>query len=189
MCLSLAAQPPKAADYPAHARLSGIEIGARYLPHGLPSGPGVHAAKDLLVVDVGIFPEARSGVNVSKSQFTLSVDDKITLAAQTVGSAVGSVVAAREPSSRDGTVQLGGPPLAQPPGARQEVESAMPRRPISLDPESSVSQARKPALAEGFTSKPVSGYLFFRFDGDPKSIRSLELIYDGRGTKTKIRIL
>ena len=68
----------------------------------------------------------------------------------------------------------------------------MPRRPISLDAEQPTTSAptKKTALPEGFTNKPVSGYLFFRFDGDPKSIRSLELTYTApSGAKTKIRIL
>ena len=65
----------------------------------------------------------------------------------------------------------------------------MPRRPISLDPQPP-ARTGKSALPEGVTEKPVSGYLFFRFDGNPKAIRSLDLVYDGGGRlKTRIPIL
>jgi hypothetical protein len=198
--LSLAAQPlPKTADFPAHGKLPGIEIGARYLAHGLPSDAAVRASKDFLVVDVGIFPETRSGVSVSKSQFTLSVDGKTMLAARSpvASSSSSAAVAARDSSSHDsssggGSVELGGPPITGHPGGK-ELES-LPRRPISLDPQSDASQsparAGKAALPEGLANKPVSGYLFFRFDGNPQAIRSLDLIYDGGGrAKTRIPIL
>ena len=198
--LSLAAQPlPKTTDFPAHGKLPGIEIGARFLPNGLPSDAAVRAGKDFLVVDVGIFPETRGGVSVSKSQFTLSVDGKTMLAARSplANSSNGPAVVARDSLSHDssshgGSVELGGPPITGHPGGK-ELES-MPRRPISLDPQpdagQSAARAGKVALPEGPTNKPVSGYLFFRFEGNPKAIRSLDLVYDGGGrAKTRIPIL
>ncbi len=164
------------------------------MPQGVPSGSGIYLDRKFLVIDVGVFPEAKNGLTISKNQFALSVDGKVTLSAQTpgAGSSSGSLRAARDSSSSDSAVQLGGPPIPLPSGNKtQELESSMPRRPISLDPEQSSTSApvRKAALPDGFTSKPVSGYLFFRFDGDPKSIRSLELNYTGAGgAKAKIRI-
>lgn len=195
LSLPLVPQPPKTTDYASRTRLAGIEIGARYLPQGVPSGSGIYPDRKFLVIDVGVFPQARKSLNISKSQFTLSVDEKITLSAQTpgAGSSSGSLTASRDSSSSDSAVQLGGPPIPVPSGNNsRELESRMPRRPISLDPEqsSTSASARKAALPEGFTSQAVSGYLFYRFDGDPKSIRSLELTYTGAGgAKAKIRIL
>jgi len=195
LALLLAGQTPKPADYGARVKAAGVELAAKFLPHGLPSGAAVYAGKNFLVVDIGVFPEAKSGLTVSKSQFTLSVDGKDMLAAQTPGatSSSGSLTASRGSSDPDSAVQLGGPPIPTPSSNQaRELESSMPRRPISLDPEQSATSApsKKAALPEGFTNKPVSGYLFFRFDGDPKSIRSLELTYTAAGgAKTKIRIL
>jgi hypothetical protein len=192
--VTLLAQAPKATDYAARTRLAGIEIGAKYLPQGVPRGSGIYLDRKYLVIDVGVFPEARKSLRVSKNQFTLSVDGKVALSAQTpgAGSSSGSLTASRDSSSSDSAVQLGGPPIPVPSSNKtQELESSMPRRPISLDPEESSASppARKAALPESLTGKPVSGYLFFRFDGDPKSIRSLELTYTGPGgAKAKIRI-
>jgi len=192
--VTLLAQTPKATDYASRTRLPEIEIGAKFLPQGVPKGSGIYLDRKFLVIDVGVFPEASKRLTISKNQFTLSVDGKVTLSAQSpgAGSSSGSLTASRDSSSSDSAVQLGGPPIPLPSGNKtQELESSMPRRPISLDPEESSTSAppRKAALAEGLTAKPVSGYLFFRFDGDPKSIRSLELTYTGAGgAKAKIRI-
>ena len=192
--LPLVAQPPKPTDYATRTKLSGIELGARYLPHGLPSDAAVYAPKKFLIVDVGVFPQTKNGLTISKSQFTLSVDGKVMLTAQTPGAASSreSLSASRDSSSSDSAVQLGGPPIPTPSSNKARELESMPRRPISLDTEQPPTSAPtiKAALPEGSTNKPVSGYLFFRFDGDPKSIRSLELTYTApSGAKTKIRIL
>jgi hypothetical protein len=192
--LPLVAQPPKPTDYAARTRLPGIELGAKYLSHGLPSGAAVYAPGNFLIVDVGVFPQAKNGLTISKSQFTLSVNGKDMLTAQTPGAASSSasLSAARNSSSSDSAVQLGGPPITTPSGNKTRELESMPRRPISLDSEQPPNSApsRKAALPEGSTNKAVGGYLFFRFDGDPKSIRSLELTYTAAsGAKTKIRIL
>ena len=193
--VTLLAQTPKATDYTSRAKLAGVEVGAKYLPQGVPGGSGIYSGRKFLVIDVGVFPEAGKNLTISKNQFTLSLDGKVTLSAQTpgAGSSSGSLTSSRNSSSSDSdsAVQLGGPPIPAPSSNQARELESMPRRPISLDPEQSSSSApaRKAALPEGFTSKPVSGYLFFRFDGDPKSIRSLELTYSGAGgTKAKIRI-
>ena len=193
LSLLVAGQTPKAADYAAHARVPGIEIGAKYLPHGLPSDAGFHGGQDLLVIDVAIFPETKNGLTISKNQFTLSVDGKL-IAAQTPGvtTASGSLTAARSSQSADSAIELGGPPIRTPSSSKARELESMPRRPIALDSEQppTAAPARKAALPEGLTNKPVSGYLFFRFDGNPKSIHSLELTYTGPGgVKTKLRIL
>jgi len=168
-----------------------VELGAKYLAHGMPPGADIQVAKDFVVVDVGLVPETKAGIAVSKSQFTLSINGKTLVTAQSPGSgsAAGSIAASRDASSRTGSVELGGPPIQDHRSSNRELES-MPRRPISLESPEASGPSRKGALPEGLTTKPVSGYLFFRFDGDVKAIRSLELLYDsGSGSKARIRIL
>ena len=193
VCLAAGAQPlPKLGEYPAHARAGAAEIGAKYLPGGLPFAPSGDASKNFLVVDVAVFPAAKMGLAISKAQFTLAVNDKLVLSAQThgAGTTAGSLIAT-DSSTKSGAVELGGPPITHV-ATKQPVEAAMPRRPIALDPEpdepSATTPARKAALPEGFTDKPVTGYLYFRFDGDRKSIHSLELTYGVGANKTRLRI-
>ena len=142
MSLPLVAQTPKPTDYAAHTRLPGIEIGAKYLPHGLPSDAPVYAPKNFLVVDVGVFPQAKNGLTISKNQFTLSVDGKM-IAAQTPGAGSSRASLNSTSSDSDSAVQLGGPPIPVPSSNKaRELESSMPRRPISLDTEESATSAR-----------------------------------------------
>jgi hypothetical protein len=46
----------KASDYPAHIALTGMEIGAEYLVHSIPSEKGDYFAKEYLVVESPFFP-------------------------------------------------------------------------------------------------------------------------------------
>jgi hypothetical protein len=181
---------PKATDYPAHAKARDIELGARYLPHGLPPGAAVSAGKDFLVVEVGVFPDSKSPVTLSKTQFTLNVDGKELPAVPPPDSPSASVTPAHDSDTRNKSAQLGGAPQFERARSSQEAET-LPRRPISLrsDPATASDSARKTALPEGLTSKPVSGYLFFHFLGDPNSVRSVELVYTSSGTKTRVRVL
>lgn len=186
------AQPlPQLAEYPAHARAGAVEIGAKYLPNGAPAGPDLYASKNLLVVEVAVFPLSKTATTISKSQFRLSVDDKLTLAPASGASTASGPLAAARDSSTEGAVELGGPPITHV-GGKQDVQSEMPRRPIALDPESnerSPAPPRKTELPQGVITKPVTGYLFFRFDGDSKSIHSLALTYSDGSVRAKIRIL
>jgi hypothetical protein len=187
LCFGLAGQRPatraKASDYPAHFKLSNMEIGAEFLPHGIPGSSGAFSGKEYLVVEVAIFPLTKAGIAISRSQFTLRVDDsKTALRALSPGTAV-----AQAGGLSHGSVELGGPPLASHfPGDERE-QDKMPRGPIPLEPGQQQSTS---ADLEGTHTKPVSAYLLFHLSGDSKSIRSLELEYDGGGArKAKLRLL
>jgi hypothetical protein len=45
------------------------------------------------------------------------------------------------------------------------------------------------ALAEGPAEKPVSGYVYFRYRGKIKSIKSLELIYESKSGPVTLKLL
>ena len=192
LSLPAAAQlAPKATDYPAHAKARDLDLGARYLPHGLPPGAPISAGKDFLVLEVGIFPGAKSPVTLSKNQFTLNVDGKeLPAVAPQPDSPEASITPQRDSNTRNKNAQLGGAPQFDRSRTSQETET-LPRHPISLRSDSATTgdSAPKTALPEGLTSKPVSGYLFFHFVGDLNSVRSIELVYSSSGTKTRIRVL
>jgi hypothetical protein len=187
LCFALAAQRPrtrsKAGDYPAHSKLANVEIGAEFLPGGIPGGKG-GLGSDYLVVEVGVFPAGKS-VSISKSQFTLRVDgSKSALTALSPGSAS---VAGVQSGSKDGSIVLGGPPLKSRFPEDNRDSSGMPRRPIALESEPSGGSESGAGFPEGSLSKPTAAYLLFHFDGNAKSIRSLELDYDNG--KLKLRLL
>ena len=80
----------KASDYPAHIALTGMEIGAEYLVHSIPSERGDYFAKEYLVVEVAIFPATQDGLKIdslkiSSGHFTLRINKKSNLTAQSAG--------------------------------------------------------------------------------------------------------
>jgi|SRR5579871_1012637 len=205
--LALSAQEParvKASDYPAHIKLSNVELGARYLGHNVPARRGVYVLKDFLVVEMGVFPTLKDPVHIETFRFTLQVNgtkNPVAQPARYVATAAKYKNAdwqAHSTAAPAQEVTFGGEPTHQRfPGADDD-PSPMPRSSIALQPESSGdSTAVEPvnisvtnaALPEGPVSLPTKGCLYFRFDGNSEAIRSLELVYDSpSGGKTKLRL-
>jgi hypothetical protein len=197
--------PPrlKAADYPAHASASGMEIGAEYLVHSIPGEAGFYFAKEYLVVDVGVFSTTREGVDIKSGQFSLRINDgKLVLVPASPGTVAGALKYPDWENQRATTVQAGPviygtpPTVGRFPGDRREPVPVSP--PVDDPPNPSGTEPRAPksidesiasiALSEGPTNKTAKGCLFFRFSGKMKSIRSLDLVYDGGEGRAKATI-
>jgi hypothetical protein len=195
----------KATDYPVHISLPTMEIGAEYLVHSIPSEKGDYFAKEYLVVEVAISPAPRESLKISSGRFTLRINNKSALIAQSAG-----VVAAAlkypdweqrpQLTGQAGPLIYGAPqsgrfpgdptqprPLPTPRGTGQ-TDSIDARKEPNLPIEEAISRA---ALPEGLTAEYVKGCLFFRFEGKLKSIKSLDLIYDvgGNASPATIRLL
>jgi len=164
----------KASDYPVHASIPGLEIGAEYLVHSIPGDNGYYYADDFLVVDVGVFPSSGARVKIASRQFFLIINHgKSISAADAPGMVAGSI----SPRSAGGFAgQQGQDQQTDPNGA----QDGPPKTPYQI-----VTSA---ALPEGDTEKPAKGCLFFRFGGRMKTIRSLELIYDPGEGKPKATV-
>jgi hypothetical protein len=188
----------KIEDYPAYGKLPAVEIGAEYLLNSVPLDKGVYIARNHLVLDVGIFPFALDGTNVSSSQFTLRINYKALLHPDSSGTVAASLKypdwqtrpgATAEAGVGNATVILGAPPNAGrfPGDPRADHPLPVPKTPEPPDPSGQPKAADQPletqiaiaALPEGWTQKPVKGLLFFPFFAKTKSIRTLDLIYDG----------
>ncbi len=189
----------KPADYPVRAQLAGFQIAAEYLVHSLPVNGGVLDAKDYLVLEIAIYPEAREKVLVSSGDFTLRINNrKSLLFAQVPGMVAASIKypdwEVRPTLEADvgvggADVILGRPPVTSRfPGDPLPGQSRLPRQPRVPDQTSPAGEGKpaaepvdvsvaRSALPEGVAHGPVSGYLFFAFKGKTKSIRSLELVY------------
>jgi hypothetical protein len=61
----------KASDYPAHVALPSLELGAEYMVHSIPGERGGYFAKEYLVVELALFPIAKTPLRVTSGQFTL----------------------------------------------------------------------------------------------------------------------
>ena len=211
MCCALvlpaqdASKRVKASDYPAHTALANLEIGADYLVHSVPGERGFYFTRDFLVVEVGIFPATREGVTLSSRQFTLRINGKTVLYAESAGTVAASLKYPdweQHPTmtAQAGPVIIGPPAVGRFPGdQRAGIPLPVPRQPDTHDQSGVDKPVDKPieqavanaALPEGSASKPVKGCLFFAYKGKTKSIRSLELIYDAgeNGPKAKIPLV
>jgi hypothetical protein len=188
----------KVSDYPAHTKMPSMEIGVEYLLNSIPLDKGMYLAKDHLVLDVAIFPSTPAGINISASQFTLRVNNKTILYTDSPGAVASSLkypdwqtrpTMTAEARAGNGSVILGAPPpVARFPGDRRaDRPASVPRVPEPPNPTGQPKAADQPietqmaiaALPEGPSEKLVKGLLFFAFSGKTKSIRSLDLIYEG----------
>jgi hypothetical protein len=187
---------PKASEYPAHAAVGTAEIGAENLGHSLSTPRGAFLAGDYIVIDVGLFYKGPA-VNVSHQQFLLRINGKKPpLMAQTPGMVAASI---KYPDWSDRTeVTMAGtvagrdivygpaPPVERFPGDRRaERPRTAPRMPTGIpapesEPPPPIEEiVREAALPEGEVKLPAGGYLYFAYKGKLKSIKKLELLYDG----------
>jgi hypothetical protein len=178
----------KASDYPVHASLPGMEIGAEYLDHSIPSERGSYIANDYLVVDIGVFSSTREGLDIKSGQFSLRINrDKRVLVPVSPGMVAGALKypdwegkrgAAGQQQSPSSTGRFPGDPEAAPPiippvQAPPDPSGIEKQIPTSID--EAITAA---AFSAGVTNRTFKGCVFFRYRGKMKSIKSLELIYD-----------
>ena len=200
---------PAATDYPAHTAVSTLSIGAEYLVRSLPVQGRTFVLSDYLVVEVGIYSSGPDPVEVSSGHFTLRLNKKDVLAPETPGfvaaalkypdweyrprlEAAGGVgdigVILGRPADverfpgdpRPGRTRLPAPTKAPAPEDRSGVEKPPPLR----ADEAVVSSA----LPHGPLKLPVGGYLYFHHKGKTKSIRALELLYQGPAGTATLRL-
>lgn len=181
----------KALDYPAHIAIPGMEIGAEYLVHSIPSEKGDYFAKEYLVVEVAIFPTSKDALKISSGRFTLRINKKSTLSAQSAGMVAAALKYADWEQRPQMTASAGPLIYGAPHGGRFPGDPTTPRplpTPVPNQTDSNVEKQSdlpideaisRVALPEGIVAEHVKGCLFFRFEGKLKSIKSLDLIYDG----------
>lgn len=196
---------PKAADYPVQAEAAEVTLGAEYMVHSFAGKQSTYVARDHLVVEVGLFPAKE--LMVSTGQFTMKVNGKKQLLFSQPPQFVAAALKYDNWETRpqleagggvgDATIGVGprwNPrfpgdqtrrPLPQPPRAPDQDRAADLRAPKEKAEEVVVETA----LSEGKTSYPVAGYLYFPFKGKPKSIKSLELIYNGPGGTVTLKLI
>jgi hypothetical protein len=180
-----------------------MEIGAEYLVHSIPADTGFYIAKEYLVVDVGVFSTTREAVDIKSGQFSLRINDgKTVLVAASPGTVAGALKYPDWENQRGGSVQAGPVIYSTPPTVGrfpgdQRAPPPVPR-PVEDPPDPSGIEQRPPktidesiaaiALSEGPSIRTAKGCLFFRFAGKMKSIRSLDLVYDGGEGRPKATI-
>jgi hypothetical protein len=188
----------KASEYPIHTALPSMEIGAEYMVHSIPGERGGYFAKEYLVVEVAIFPATRDSLKISSGQFTLRINKKSSLIAQSSGMVAAALKYSDWEQRPQMTAQAGPMIYGAPQSGRFPGDPTAPRplptprvpdqtdsgnvdRQQNIPIEDALARA---ALPEGRFAEPVKGCLFFRFEGKLKSIKSLDLVYDAGGSAT-----
>lgn len=192
-----------ASEYPVHSQTPDRALGAEFWIHTFSGQGQSYVTEDYLVVEVAVFPAKDKEVLVSTSQFNLRINGKDTRYAQAAG-AVGASMKYPDWQSRPnltaeaGPVILGRPQTTERfPGDRRPPMETGPRRPqvdtgAAAGPQQEVLSAPELAVAaalpEGRTAKPVSGFLYFAHRGKIKSIRTLELLYQGESGPVSLHL-
>jgi hypothetical protein len=203
---------PAAADYPMQAALpNGYTLAAEYLVHTLPTGlrTGALVANDYLVVEIAVFGPRGGRMDLSPSNFTLQMHGRkkgqdATLTPDSAGAVAASIKYSDwtqkpkvQASGGAGNATVGIGPTVNPrfpgdPSVRPLPPSTVPeensaglekQQPVSID-----EQVQHASLGSGELKTPAAGLIFFPFEGKAKSIKTLELIYEGAGGKVTLKL-
>jgi hypothetical protein len=186
------------ADYPVHAAAANASIGAEFLGHTARVGDRTILVEDYIVIEVGVFPRAKDLV-ARHAHFDLRINGKQVLLAQTPQMVAASLKYPDWERRPEINVQAGDgeravilgrrQPVERFPGDRRPTQDRLPPPPKSPEPGGRPGQEApavpdhelivEAALPEQSLTVAAAGYLYFPRRGDFKSIRSLELRYEG----------
>ncbi|MGA2576292.1 MAG: hypothetical protein ABSH24_09745 [Bryobacteraceae bacterium] len=193
-----------AQDYPVHAKLQKLSIGAEYMVHSFSRGREMYIAKDYLVVEVALYPATGESLRVSAGHFSLRVNGrKQALQPQAPEFVAASLkypdsTTGLHPVAALGPVVLGQPrPVERFPGDPNARTGPDPPRvpednPSGLEKEPPVKPEEllvETALPEGELRRPASGFLYFPYRGNVSRIRSLDLTFSGAAGTTTLPLL
>lgn len=182
----------RAAAYAAHAELSNnASIGAENLGHNMPTEKGVIAVPDYLVIEVAVYSKL-TPIHLNAGNFILRLNGKTALMTQAPAMVTASLkysdwAARPRVTAAAGPLILGAPErVGRFPGDPTGPASyPVPRAPTDASgvereqPERVEDIVNHHALPEGEVRPPVSGYLFFPYRGKLKSLKRVELLYEG----------
>jgi hypothetical protein len=202
------------ADYPAHTTLDkGFILAAENLLHSVPTPNGALVANDYLVIEAAVFAPAsgpaKQRIDLTPGNFSLRIDtgksSKMMLHADSPGNVAASIKYADwtqrpEASVSGGVGNAGGTigtqtPVGRFPGdpsVRQPYPSPVPQdNPGGIDKEPPMpidERIQRASLPQGEHVPPFAGLLFFQFRGKTKSIKSIELVYEGPAGQVTLKL-
>ena len=200
----------KPADYPVHAAIGNAGIGAEYLVHSFSGDRQTFYTPDYLVVEVAVYPAREAVFEIGNGTFVLRINGrKQTLYPDAPGFVAASLKypdwerrmnVETQASVGNADVIVGRSQTVERfPGDPRPGQNRLPRAPKApeADPRSG-AERQEPvnaadiiaatALPEGIAASPVSGYLYFRYRGKTKSIKSLELVYQNKDDSVSLAL-
>jgi hypothetical protein len=191
-------------EYPVQAVLARATVAAEYGSRAISQPDDSYHVGNYLVVEVAFFPEKGRAMALSAGEFRLRLNQATReLTAQSPGLVAGAI---RNPGWEQyrgvqasggvgpGGVVLGGPPRVERfPGDPEARRPTQPRAPDQTgerpSPTRSAAEAvEKYALRDGPVSTARSGLLYFYWEGKVKSLKSIQLVYDGVAGKAVLKL-
>ena len=184
--------PPRAtpADYQAQTKAGTLTIAAEFARHAVPTAQGPLSTEDFVVVEMGLFGAPDARMKISAGDFSLRINGKkAPLPSLPYGMILSSV--------KDPEWQPPEPPKSKSKGGLStggngdQSDSNAPPPPVKIPIEvqrAMAQRVQKATLPEGDRTLPVAGLIYFQYRGAAKSIRSVELIYDGPAGKATLAL-
>ena len=189
---------PKPSEYSQQAKLPKATLAAEFLAHSYSGEGRMFFTEEYFVIEVAIYPEKGETIELNNSQFQLRLNGKKqTLFPQNPEMAAASIkysdwvnrphveatagvgddtVTVGRPRPQQGPFPGGGPnqtpmPRAPEPDYKNQGERKAPQSPGDV--------VKETALEQGPHKAPVAGHLYFPYAGKAKSLKSIELLYNG----------
>jgi hypothetical protein len=201
----------KVTDYPVSAALQdGYSIGAEYLVHTLPtqtrSGKAdALVANDYLVIEIALYGPKFGSIDSLSGTFELRINNqKTTLTPDSPGTVAGSIkfsdwtqkrTLEMEAGNGNAGVTIGPPRTPRFPGdpsAGTPRQSPIPEQNpggIERDPPLTIEErVKSSSLHHSDQNTPFAGLIYFPFTGKTKTIKTLELTYDGPKGKATLKL-
>jgi hypothetical protein len=197
----------KPSDYAASAELPKVWLAAEESGHSVLTDAGAYDANDYLVIDVAVFSKEKTAVALAASNFTLRINGKLPVVADspgavtasmkydswssrprlTTGASMGGVGIGtgqprpqeRFPGDPNGQVNLPRAPRVDTNDPNKPTDA-----PVSLD-----DLVQRASLPEGQRLvAPFNGFVYFPYSGKLARIKTLELLYEGPYGKTSLKL-
>jgi hypothetical protein len=198
----------KAEEYPARTNLGNLTLAAENLGPAVPTPSGGLFMSDYIAIDVAVFARgAGTRALIRRADFALRINGaKVPIHPDAAGAVAASVKYPdwEQRTQLEGRAGLGDsdvvigrprsverfpgdnrPTRQQGSGPMPRIENPVARKRDETPVEELVERAQLP---EGDVSLPVSGCLYFYYKGKLKSIKKLELVYEGPLGEGLVRI-
>jgi len=179
------------ADYGSRAQVGAYTVAAEYKEHSIPTPTLTMVTGDYIVFEVGLFGPAGSRLTISAADFTLKINGKKALPAQNFVTMFKSIkdpnyVTPGEEADKKSKESEGddNAPAGTGPSDRNPQWHPVPF-PVQRSWEQRLAKA---SLPEGDRALPEGGLIYFRYNGRPSGVFSLELLYAGAAGKASIEI-
>jgi hypothetical protein len=178
-----------AGDYQAHAQVGTVTIGAEFRGHAIPTADLLLNSEDYVTVEVAFFGPSGARLKLSIEDFSLRINGKKGALPNQSDLMVFKSVKDPEWEPEVKAEKAGKTSIGSGGGGRGQADGPPPvvHPPLALQRDWE-HRVEKASLLEGDRGLPQAGFIFFRYGGKTKSLKSIELIYDGPAGKATLAL-